>query len=180
MQGDAPIWSTPRGLKAPWGAGRGGRGITQSEGRMVEPRSGGVELVCGLSLRDGVMAGRGPVCRRSASGLSFGGQSGFGWQAVRYWQWCGRGGRIGEVRLANASAQLVRRGGLPGNVALVAASTLGECLAAQAPRESGWVRGAWRRSPEEARCVIKGFHSDWHAVYLPQSSHCVRMSYGIV
>ena len=59
VQGNAPIWSTPRGLKAPWGAGRGGRGITQSEGRMVEPWNSGAELVCGLSHGGDVMAGHG-------------------------------------------------------------------------------------------------------------------------
>ena len=58
MQGNAPIWSTPRGLKAPWGAGRGGRGVALSEGGVVKPRNGVAALHCGLWCGGGTVAGR--------------------------------------------------------------------------------------------------------------------------
>ena len=63
----------------------------------------------------------------------------------------------------SAPFELVGRGGLPGQVALVASATLGQSVAAQAPSQSGWFRGTWWRGPKWAGAasrmsMAKGVH----------------------
>ena len=79
-----------------------------------------------------------------------------------------------------APPKLVCRGGLPGQVALVASAALGQGPAAQAPRQSCWVGSAWRRGPEVGWCGVKDVYSEGHAVYLPMASRCVRVPERVV
>ena len=74
-----------------------------------------------------------------------------------------------------APFELVCRGGLLGQVTLVASAALGQSVAAQAPRQSYWVGSAWRRGPEVTWCGVKDVNSKGHAVYLPVASRCLRV-----
>ena len=63
--------------------------------------------------------------------------------------------------------QLVCRGSLTGQVALVASVTLGQGPAAQAARQSGWVGCTWRCGPEEDWRGLENVHGEWYTVCLP-------------
>ena len=75
-----------------------------------------------------------------------------------------------------APFELVGRGGLPGQVALVASATLGQSVAAQAPSQSGWFRGTWWRGPKMGRRGVENVHGEGRALYQPSALSGVRMS----
>ena len=75
-----------------------------------------------------------------------------------------------------APFELVGRGGLPGQVALVASATLGQSVAAQAPSQSGLVSSAWRRGPEMGWCGIQNVHGEGYTLYQPPASRGVWMA----
>ena len=79
-----------------------------------------------------------------------------------------------------APSKLVGRGGLLGQVALVASAALGQSVAAQAPRQSDWVGGAGRRGPEVAWCGVEYVHGERNALYQPSASCSARLAERIV
>ena len=72
--------------------------------------------------------------------------------------------------------QRVGRGGLLGQVALVASAALGQSVSAQAPSQSGWVSSAWRRGPEMGWCGIQNVHGEGYMLYQPPASRGVWMA----
>ena len=66
--------------------------------------------------------------------------------------------------------QLVGRGGLLGQVALVASAALGQRISAQAPGQFSWVGSAWRCGPKVAWGRVKNVHGEGHALYQPPAS----------
>ena len=139
--------------------------------RSVPPPGNSAELVveetkgCRSPVDGGGTRGRGWTCRCRGC-----------WDAVwrRWWcRWAGRG-RVADPR--GAPSKLVGRGGLLGQVALVASATLGQSVAAQAPSQSGWFRSAWRRGPEMGRCGVQNVHGEGYALYQPSAFGGVRMA----
>ena len=66
-----------------------------------------------------------------------------------------------------APPELVCRGGLPGQVALMASAACEQGPVAQAPRQSDWVGCARRRGPEVAWRGSEDVHGKWHTVCAP-------------
>ena len=87
---------------------------------------------------------------------------------------------MGSPRPRGAPFELVSRGGLLGQVTLVAPAALGQSVAAQALCQSDWVGDAWRRGPEVAWCSVKNVKGDGHAADPPLASSSVRVSERIV
>ena len=83
---------------------------------------------------------------------------------------------MGSPRPRGAPFELVCRGGLLGQVTLVASAALGQSVAAQALRQSDWVGSAWRRGPEVAWCGVQNIKGEGHAAYPPLASSSVRVS----
>ncbi len=81
---------------------------------------------------------------------------------------------MGSPRPRGAPFELVGRGGLLGQVALVSPAAPGQSVATQSLGQSGWVGGSWRRGPEMAWRSVEDVQGDWHAAGAPLTSRSVR------
>ena len=75
-----------------------------------------------------------------------------------------------------APFELVGRGGLLGQVALVASAALGQRISAQAPSQSSWVSSAWRCGPEVGWGGVQNVHGEGYTLYQPPASCGVWMA----
>ena len=75
-----------------------------------------------------------------------------------------------------ASCELIGRGGLPGQVALVSSVPLGQSMAAQAASQAGWFGGTWWHGPKMGRRGVEDVHGERRALYQPSALSGVRMA----
>ena len=79
-----------------------------------------------------------------------------------------------------APFELVGRGSLLGQAALVASAALGERVAAQPPSQSTWVSSAWRCGPEVFWDGVQNVHSEGDTLYQPPVTCGLRMAERVV